>query len=312
VYNNLKKELEEILEEGMLKEAEPMRIHTTFRIGGPARFYALPKTEEELIALIQLCNQKEVPFFILGNGSNLLVGDQGFDGVVIEVKEYFSKMKFQEVNTEKDKKSVRVTAGAGIMLAKLAREVANQSLQGFEFAAGIPGTLGGAVAMNAGAYGGEIKDHIVKAKVLTKQGNVLELTKEELELGYRRSIITKQDYIVLEAQFEFTYGDKTTILETIQDFNGRRKEKQPLEYPSAGSTFKRPEGYFAGKLIQDAGLRGFRIGDLMVSEKHCGFVVNVGNGTAAQAKELIEKVTETVEAQFGVTLEPEVRMIGEF
>lgn len=312
MYNNLKKELEEILEEGMLKEAEPMRIHTTFRIGGPARFYALPKTEEELIALIQLCNQKEVPFFILGNGSNLLVGDQGFDGVVIEVKEYFSKMKFQEVNTEKDKKSVRVTVGAGIMLAKLAREVANQSLQGFEFAAGIPGTLGGAVAMNAGAYGGEIKDHIVKAKVLTKQGNVLELTKEELELGYRRSIITKQDYIVLEAQFEFTYGDKTTILETIQDFNGRRKEKQPLEYPSAGSTFKRPEGYFAGKLIQDAGLRGFRIGDLMVSEKHCGFVVNVGNGTAAQAKELIEKVTETVEAQFGVTLEPEVRMIGEF
>lgn len=312
MYNNLKKELEEILEEGMLKEAEPMRIHTTFRIGGPARFYALPKTEEELIALIQLCNQKEVPFFILGNGSNLLVGDQGFDGVVIEVKEYFSKMKFQEVNTEKNKKSVRVTAGAGIMLAKLAREVANQSLQGFEFAAGIPGTLGGAVAMNAGAYGGEIKDHIVKAKVLTKQGNVLELTKEELELGYRRSIITKQDYIVLEAQFEFTYGDKTTILETIQDFNGRRKEKQPLEYPSAGSTFKRPEGYFAGKLIQDAGLRGFRIGDLMVSEKHCGFVVNVGNGTAAQAKELIEKVTETVEAQFGVTLEPEVRMIGEF
>lgn len=312
MYNDLKHELEEILQEGMLKEAEPMRLHTTFRIGGPARFYAIPKTEEELTALIKLCNQKEIPFFILGNGSNLLVGDYGFDGVVIEVKEHFSYMKFQDVETEENGKSVSVTAGAGIMLVKLAREVANQSLQGFEFAAGIPGTLGGAVAMNAGAYGGEIKDHIVRAKVLTKEGDVLELTKEELELGYRRSIVTKKDYIVLEAEFEFTHGDKETILETIKDFNGRRRDKQPLEYPSAGSTFKRPEGYFAGKLIQDAGLRGFRIGDLMVSEKHCGFVVNVGNGTAAQAKELIEKVTETVEAQFGVTLEPEVRMIGEF
>lgn len=312
MYNDLKHELEAILQEGMLKEAEPMRLHTTFRIGGPARFYAIPKTEEELTALIKLCNQKEIPFFILGNGSNLLVGDYGFDGVVIEVKEHFSYMKFQDMETEENGKSVSVTAGAGIMLVKLAREVANQSLQGFEFAAGIPGTLGGAVAMNAGAYGGEIKDHIVRAKVLTKEGDVLELTKEELELGYRRSIVTKKDYIVLEAEFEFTHGDKETILETIKDFNGRRRDKQPLEYPSAGSTFKRPEGYFAGKLIQDAGLRGFRIGDLMVSEKHCGFVVNVGNGTAAQAKELIEKVTETVEAQFGVTLEPEVRMIGEF
>lgn len=312
MYNDLKRELEEILQEGMLKEAEPMRLHTTFRIGGPARFYVMPKKEEELTALIKLCNRKEIPFFILGNGSNLLVGDYGFDGVVIEVKEHFSYMKFQDIKMEENGKLVSVTAGAGIMLVKLAREAANRSLQGFEFAAGIPGTLGGAVAMNAGAYGGEIKDHIVRAKVLTKEGDVLELTKEELELGYRRSIVTKKKYIVLEAEFEFTHGDKETILETIKDFNGRRRDKQPLEYPSAGSTFKRPEGYFAGKLIQDAGLRGFRIGDLMVSEKHCGFVVNVGNGTAAQAKELIEKVMETVEAQFGVTLEPEVRMIGKF
>lgn len=307
MYQELKNELSAILSEGQLRVDEPMKTHTTFRIGGPARFYALPQTEEQLAEIVKVCNRCEIPFFILGNGSNLLVGDQGFDGVVIEIKDKFAFCQMEEKES-----FVSVKAGAGIMLSKLAREVANQSLEGFEFAAGIPGTLGGAVAMNAGAYGGEIKDHIVSAKVMTRDGDVMELSKEELELGYRRSIITKKEYIVLEATFEFSHGNKDDIMAMIKDFNGRRREKQPLEYPSAGSTFKRPEGYFAGKLIQDAGLRGFRVGDVMVSEKHCGFVVNVGAGTAAQVKELIEKVSEKVEAEFGVKLEPEVRFIGKF
>ncbi len=307
MYQELKNELSAILSEGQLRVDEPMKTHTTFRIGGPVRFYALPQTEEQLAEIVKVCNRCEIPFFILGNGSNLLVGDQGFDGVVIEIKDKFAFCQMEEKES-----FVSVKAGAGIMLSKLAREVANQSLEGFEFAAGIPGTLGGAVTMNAGAYGGEIKDHIVSAKVMTRDGDVMELSKEELELGYRRSIITKKEYIVLEATFEFSHGNKDDIMAMIKDFNGRRREKQPLEYPSAGSTFKRPEGHFAGKLIQDAGLRGFRVGDVMVSEKHCGFVVNVGAGTAAQVKELIEKVSEKVEAEFGVKLEPEVRFIGKF
>lgn len=307
MYQKFNNELCNIMKEGQLKEAEPMKNHTTFRIGGPARFYAIPKTEEELSEIIKLCNQYEVPFFILGNGSNLLVSDEGFDGVVIEVKDQFAYCK---VNESSDKSIVK--AGAGILLSKLAKEVYNYSLAGFEFASGIPGTLGGAVAMNAGAYGGEIKDHIVSAKVMTRDGQVKELRKDELELEYRRSIITKTADIVLEATFEFKKGNQDEIAALMKDFNGRRREKQPLEFPSAGSTFKRPEGYFAGKLIMDAGLRGFRVGDIMVSEKHCGFVVNAGNGTAAQVKELIEQVTKKVEDQFGVRLEPEVRFVGKF
>ena len=306
MYQEIKDELVNLLKQGKLKEAEPMKNHTTFRIGGPARFYAIPSTEEELIAVIQLCDQHGVPFFILGNGRNLLVSDEGFDGVMIEIKEQFSYCKFEEGEL------TTVTAGAGILLSKLAKEIAGRSLTGFEYEAGIPGTLGGAVAMNAGAYGGEIKDHIVSARIVTRDGKVKVLSKEELELGYRQSVITKTADIVLEATFAFPKGKKEEILARIKDFNGRRREKQPLEFPSAGSTFKRPEGYFAGKLIQDAGLRGFRVGDIMVSEKHCGFVINVGQGTASQVKELIAQVSREVEEQSGVTLEPEVRFVGKF
>lgn len=307
MYQELENELYKILQAGQVKADEPMKLHTTFRIGGPAQFYVLPQSEQQLIDIVKLCNRLQVPFFILGNGSNLLVGDHGVEGVVIEIKDRFSFCKMEEKED-----AVAVTAGAGILLSKLAKEVANHSLTGFEFAAGIPGTLGGAVAMNAGAYGGEIKDHIVRAKVLTRDGEILVLNKEELDLGYRRSVITKTGHIVLEAEFLFPYGDKETILETIKDLNGRRREKQPLEFPSAGSTFKRPEGYFAGKLIMDAGLRGFRVGNIMVSEKHCGFVVNAGNGTAAEVRELIDKVSGIVEEKFGVKLEPEVRFLGRF
>ncbi|SET14876.1 UDP-N-acetylmuramate dehydrogenase [[Clostridium] polysaccharolyticum] len=307
MYREFKNELCNKLKEGQLKEAEPMKRHTTFRIGGPARFYAVPKTEEELTAVIQMCRQYQMPFFILGNGSNLLVSDEGFDGVIIEIKEQFA---YYTVEEKEDR--TFVTAGAGILLSRLASEVAKRSLKGFEFASGIPGTLGGAVAMNAGAYGGEIKDCIVSAKILTRDGCVKVLYKEDLELGYRKSIITRTADIVLEAAFAFEKGNEEEIHAQMKDFNRRRREKQPLEYPSAGSTFKRPEGYFAGKLIMDAGLRGFRVGDVMVSEKHCGFVVNVGNGTATQVKELIEQVSLKVENQFGVRLEPEVRFVGRF
>ena len=259
--------------------------------------------------LLLLCKKRGVPFYVLGNGSNVLFGDYGYRGLIIEIKEKFSYLTWKEM---KEGEKATVVAGAGILLSKLAKEVANKSLTGFEFAAGIPGTLGGAVTMNAGAYGGEIKDNIVHAKVLSQDGQILNLSREELELGYRRSIIMKEQYIVLEAEFTFSTGDMETITEKIKELSRQRREKQPLEFPSAGSTFKRPEGYFAGKLIQDAGLRGFRIGDIMVSDKHCGFVVNVGDGTASQVKEVVEKVTEKVNSDFGVTLEPEVRFVGEF
>lgn len=307
MYQEFKNELQDILKEGSLRVKEPMKSHTTFRIGGPADFYAIPSTEDELTALVRLCNQHEVPFFILGNGSNLLVSDDGFEGVVIEVKDQLA-----QIQIEKCGEQTKVTAGAGVLLSRLAREIAEESLAGFEFASGIPGTLGGAIAMNAGAYGGEIKDHIVSARILTRSGEVKVLSKEELELGYRKSIITRTADIVLEGTFMFSDGDKEEIKALMKDFNGRRRDKQPLEFPSAGSTFKRPEGYFAGKLIMDTGLAGYRVGDIMVSEKHCGFVVNAGNGTAAQVKELIEQVSMKVEEKYGVKLEPEVRFVGRF
>ncbi|MBR3771433.1 MAG: UDP-N-acetylmuramate dehydrogenase [Clostridium sp.] len=295
------------MNEEQLKKDEPMKNHTTFRIGGPAMLYASPVDEEQLARLIKCVNQWQIPFFVLGNGSNLLVSDKGYQGVVIEIKDGFNHLSIEHKGD-----TALVRAGAGILLSKLAKAVADESLQGFEFAAGIPGTLGGAVTMNAGAYGGEIKEHIIRAKVISREGELRYLTKEELNLSYRHSAIMSTGDIVVEAEFEFPNGVVSEIKEKMKDFNARRREKQPLEYPSAGSTFKRPEGYFAGKLIQDAGLRGFRIGDVMVSEKHCGFVVNVGEATAAQVKELIDKVSEIVEEKFGVHLEPEVRFLGEF
>lgn len=309
MYQQFELELLQIIGEANVKKAEPMKLHTTFRIGGPADYYVSPEDETELQELLLLCKKRGIPFYVLGNGSNVLFGDYGYRGVVIEIKEKFSYLTWKERIEGGD---ATVVAGAGILLSKLAKEVANKSLTGFEYAAGIPGTLGGAVTMNAGAYGGEIKDHIVRAKVLSRDGQILDLSREELELGYRRSVIMKEQYIVLEAEFTFSTGDMETITEKIKELSRQRREKQPLEFPSAGSTFKRPEGYFAGKLIQDAGLRGFRIGDIMVSEKHCGFVVNVGNGTASQVKEVVEKVTEKVNSDFGVILEPEVRFVGEF
>ncbi|MCR5607954.1 MAG: UDP-N-acetylmuramate dehydrogenase [Lachnospiraceae bacterium] len=286
---------------------EPMSKHTTFKIGGACDVFVTPRTIEQIKKVINICAENNVDYYVIGRGSNLLVSDKGYRGVIICIAN-----NFDDIDIELSDDYGIVTAKAGAPLTKLSREIANKSLSGFEFASGIPGTLGGGVAMNAGAYGGEIKDCIVSATVLVDNKDVITLSKDELELGYRTSIIQKKGYIVLEAVFKFTKGDKEQIRAIIEDLSSRRKEKQPLEYPSAGSTFKRPEGYFAGKLIMDAGLRGYRVGDAMVSEKHCGFVVNVGTATANDVKKLIEDVKNKVNEKFNVVLEPEVRIIGEF
>lgn len=283
-------------------ENEPMSKHTTFRIGGNADLFVSPAVSK-VPAILSLAKEYEVPVTIIGNGSNLLVGDKGIRGLVLS----FGK-EAEEIRLD----GTHMTVTAGTILAKAAVEAAKNSLTGLEFAAGIPGTLGGAIVMNAGAYGGEMKDVVVSAKVLTPEGEVIELSKEELDLSYRHSCIPEKDYIVLEATMELTPGDEKLIRETMADFKNRRVDKQPLEYPSAGSTFKRPEGYFAGKLIQDADLRGYQVGGAQVSEKHCGFVINRGNATAKDVLQLIEDVKKIVYERFQVELEPEVKMIGEF
>lgn len=283
-------------------ENEPMSKHTTFRIGGNADMFVSPKIEH-VSEIITLAKEYAIPVTIIGNGSNLLVGDKGIRGLVISFGKEAEKIVFE---------GCRMTIGAGTLLSKAAAEAARNALTGLEFAAGIPGTLGGAIVMNAGAYGGEIKDVVVSAKVLTPDGEVLELSKDELDLSYRHSCIPEKGYIVLEVTIELAVGDERHIREVMDDFKKRRIEKQPLEYPSAGSTFKRPEGFFAGKLIQDADLRGYTIGGAQVSEKHCGFVINKGNATAKDVCILIEDVKRIVYEKFQVEMEPEVKMIGEF
>lgn len=280
-----------------------MKKHITFRVGGPAACFLTPSTKEQIREILHICQEEKTPYFILGNGSNLLVSDQGFDGVVLQV---YKNMNQVTVEGE----HLRVQAGA--LLSATARKALEAGLTGMEFAAGIPGTMGGAAVMNAGAYGGEMKDILESVTVLTPEGEQKELKNEELQLGYRTSVVKEKGYIVLEAVLSLKKGDPKAIKSRMDELKEQRVTKQPLEYPSAGSTFKRPEGYFAGKLVQDAGLRGFRVGDAMVSEKHCGFVINAGEATAAQVDELMKQVSAKVREQFGVTLEPEVKRLGEF
>lgn len=282
---------------------EPMKRHTTFRIGGPADFFLLPSTVDEVRGILEICREEELPYFILGNGSNLLVSDKGYRGVIIQLYRNFSNISVE---------GNEICASSGALLSQISAAARNASLTGFEFAGGIPGTLGGAVFMNAGAYGGELKDVLKEAVVMTEQGEILTLPVEKLDMGYRTSRIKKAGYLVLEARLVLEQGDMDKIRDITKDLTEKRVSKQPLEYPSAGSTFKRPEGYFAGKLIMDAGLRGYQVGDAQVSEKHCGFVINRGNATAADVLTLIENVREKVQEQFGVTLEPEVKFLGEF
>ena len=295
---------------GSFRFMEPMKRHTTFRIGGPAAVYISPGSEEELKEVLNLLKEENIPWTILGNGSNLLVSDEGYRGAVISMSggwAYSGVLK----EYEKTGKTL-IRAGAGELLSRTARLAMECALTGMEFASGIPGTIGGALVMNAGAYGSEICNILSRAKVMTPEGEFLELSAEELELGYRTSCIPERNYIVLEAVFELTKGSKEAISSQMRELAQKRREKQPLEYPSAGSTFKRPEGYFAGKLIMDSGLRGARIGGAQISEKHCGFVINDGTATAADIAELIQEVSETVKEKFGVTLEPEVILLGDF
>lgn len=302
----LKQELEAILvsERSFVKEMEPMSRHTTFRIGGPAAFYAAPGNEAELAALLRLCRANDVPVRILGNGSNLLVSDRGLDGVVVAMEENWN---YGELSGENS-----LRAGAGLLLSRAAALALKHSLTGLEFAGGIPGTVGGAVMMNAGAYGSEMKNVVTSVRLMDREGGIHVLDGEQMEFSYRTSCVARSGYVVLEAVMDLEPGDPTEIRARMDDLAARRREKQPLEFPSAGSTFKRPAGYFAGKLIQDSGLQGAGRGGAQVSEKHCGFVINRGGATAADVLELCGHVQATVKEKFGVDLEMEVRRWGEF
>ena len=293
----------EIVGENKVLEQEPMARHTTFRIGGPADYFVELGSIEQIRAAIQVCREENLPWFVLGRGSNLLVSDKGYRGVILSIYKDFQKTEIQ---------GETVTVQAGVLLTTLSGKVLDASLTGLEFASGIPGTIGGAVVMNAGAYGGEMKDIVRKVTVLDQDGEVRTLTSGEMQFGYRTSLAKKKGYIVLGAELTLKQGEKEKIREEMQALKAKRIEKQPLEFPSAGSTFKQPEGYFAGKLIMDAGLRGAAVGGAQVSEKHCGFVVNTGNATAADVRELMRQVQGKVQEQFGVHLEPEVRFLGEF
>lgn len=282
---------------------EPMSKHTTFRVGGPADYFLIPQTEEEVVKLVTLCKEEEVPYYIIGNGSDLLVSDAGYRGAIIQIGRRMS-----EITVE----GSIIRAQAGALLSAIGSEALKHSLGGFEFAAGIPGCLGGACVMNAGAYGGEMKDILKSVIVLNAQGQVEELVVDQLELGYRTSLISKRGDIVLGAKIELASKDPEDIKALMEELKQKRMEKQPLEYPSAGSTFKRPEGYFAGKLIQDAGLKGFQVGGAQVSEKHSGFVINRDHASAADIDSLMRQVSEKVEEKFGVPLEAEVKRLGQF
>lgn len=281
---------------------EPMSRHTTFRVGGPADFFVTPKAKEEVRDVIRICKEAGMSYYIIGNGSNLLVSDAGYRGVIVQIYK-----EMNEVKVEGD----LVKAQAGALLSGIAAKALGAELSGFEFASGIPGTIGGACVMNAGAYGGEMKDVLESVTVLTGEGKIIELGRNELELGYRTSVIAKKGYIVLGAVLKLERGDGEKIKTYMDELKEKRVTKQPLEYPSAGSTFKRPEGYFAGKLIEDAGLRGFQVGGAQVSEKHCGFVINRDHATAADIMELMRQVQIRVKENSGVDLEPEVKRLGD-
>ena len=295
-------QLSALLPAGCVRENVTLAPYTTMRTGGPAALFAEPRSAQQLAHVHQWAQEKGLPLLILGNGSNLLIADSGFDGLVIHLGRALSEVSVF-ANT--------LTAQAGASLAAAAHAAAQASLTGLEFAAGIPGSIGGAVCMNAGAYGGEIAQVIVSARVLTPEG-VRMVSRDELSLGYRSSAVMQNGWIVLEATFELAPGNPDEIKATMADLAARRREKQPLQYPSCGSFFKRPVGYYAGALIEQAGLKGYRVGDAQVSEMHAGFVINRGHATSSEIYRLMQEVQCRVQAQFGVTLEPEVRLIGHF
>lgn len=295
--------LTEVLGRENVLEQEPMRRHTTFQVGGEAEYFAKIQEKSQLITIMDYLRKTEQPYFVLGNGSNILVSDKGYEGVILDLSAGLKNIKIE---------GKRVTAEAGALLSTVAVRACEADLAGFEFAAGIPGTIGGAIVMNAGAYDGEMKQVVESVTVLGGDGEIMVLDNETMEFGYRSSIIKNRPFIVMETVLRLEEGDKEQIKGRMEELNKRRREKQPLNYPSAGSTFKRPEGHFAGKLIMDAGLRGFRIGGARVSEKHCGFVINEGNATATDVADVIDEVIERVRDKFGVTLETEIIKLGDF
>lgn len=293
--------LREIVGADSVKENENMAEHTTFKCGGNASLYIAPNSIDELVKVLEVLREEDYPYMVIGNGSNLLVKDSGYDGAIVEVDK-----KIGEI----DVRGEEIIVEAGAKLSKVATIAMESDLAGFEFAHGIPGNMGGAVVMNAGAYGGEMKDVLKWVKVVDQNGEIKTLENDELELGYRTSKVMKEKMIVLEACIKLELGIMGEIADVMALLMSKRKASQPLEYPSAGSTFKRPEGYYAGKLVQDAGMKGYRVGDAMVSEKHSGFVINCGNATATDVIQVIKDVQAKVKEDFGVDLEPEVRIIG--
>ena len=296
-------ELKNILGDEGVKVEEAMSRHTSFKVGGNAQIFVEPGDEEALQRLLKFINAEKIDHYIIGNGSNMLVSDKGYKGIIISMLKFTSPSLIENES---------ITISAGKTLKELTEFARDNSLSGLEFAYGIPGSVGGAVFMNAGAYDGEIKEVLDKVKVMDKEGNVLSLNTGELDLSYRHSNIEEKGYIVLEAKFNLKKADKSAIWKKMQELMARRIDKQPLNFPSAGSTFKRPEGYFAGKLIDDAGLRGYSIGGAKVSDKHCGFIVNADKASAKDVYTLITYVRLKVKDRFGVELEPELRVLGEF
>lgn len=281
---------------------EPMKNHTSFKIGGPVDVMIIPNNENQVVEAVSLCRENNIDFFIIGNGTNLLVKDGGLRGAVIKINEGLNSVKVGDN---------KIYCEAGALLTAVSKGVARESLTGMEFANGIPGTIGGAATMNAGAYGGEMKDIITKVRAIDKDNNIKEYSNSEMNFRYRGSRVTDEDLIVLSVELELELGDPEKIDEVMRDLTYKRTSKQPLELPSGGSTFKRPEGYFAGKLIEDSGLRGLRHGGAQISEKHCGFVVNVDNASCKNVLELIQVVQKTVRDNYDVELETEIKLIGE-
>ena len=300
---NMKNRFETILGQDRILMEEPMKKHTTFRLGGPADFFLCPSDVNQIPEIIHICREEGIPWFVLGNGSNLLVSDQGYRGVVIQIYKNMNQITVE---------GTRIYAQAGALLSAVSKKAMEAGLTGMEFASGIPGTLGGAAVMNAGAYGGEMKDILVSVTVLTDEGEQKVLKVEDLNLGYHTSVIKEKGYIVLDVVLQLQVGDRDAIRNRMEELKVQRVTKQPLEYPSAGSTFKRPEGYFAGKLIEDAGLRGYRVGGAQVSEKHCGFVINTGDATTSDVVQLIHDVQNIIWNKFKIKLEPEVKFLGNF
>ena len=298
IYNSL---LNILNKEDILID-EPMSKHISFRVGGPADILVKPSSEDQIKDILTFAKKENIPYLIIGNGSNLLVRDGGIRGIVIKIAENFNDFSIE---------GTTVTAQSGAMLSFMGKAIMRNNLTGFEFAAGIPGTLGGAIAMNAGAYGGEMKDIVKSVRLIDSQGNIVELSNEEMQFAYRKSILSKEEYIVLSAVMELKEGNYEEIRDIMKDLTNKRVTKQPLNLPSAGSTFKRPEGYFAAKLIEDCGLKGLTLRGAQVSDKHCGFVVNLGGAQAKDILDLIYVVKITVYSKFGIMLEEELKILGE-